>query len=75
MSEMKPFVHFKPKMFAAVLVVCVIVAGAVAWATELNFWILAGILVGAVLVNGLITSIEDSDTSKKKEIEVQKVSK
>ena len=62
---MRPFVYFKPKVFVAMLVVCVIIAGVVSWAAGLNFWILAGILVGALLVNGLIASIEDVDASEK----------
>ena len=66
LPEMKPLVHFKPKVFVAMLVVCAVIAGVSAWMTGLNFWILAAILVGAVLVNGLVATFEDRDTSENK---------
>jgi fatty acid desaturase len=60
---MKRSERFKPKAFAAMLVVCAAIAGIAAWATGLNFWILAVILVVAVLVNGLVATVEDTDSS------------
>jgi hypothetical protein len=62
---MKPSTYFKPKVFAAMLAVCAAIAGVVSWVTGLNFWILAAILVVAVLVNGLIATVEDNDSSGK----------
>jgi hypothetical protein len=64
---MRRFVSFKPKAFAAMLLVCAVIAGVASWATGLNFWILAGILVVAVLANGLIASVEDSETSERQD--------
>lgn len=64
---MRRFVSFKPKVFAAMLLVCAVVAGVASWATGLNFWILAGIIVAAVLVNGLIASVEDGETSERQD--------
>ena len=60
-----PATRFKPKVFALVLAVCAGIAAVAAWATGLSFWILAAILVGAVLVNGLIASIEDKNSAEK----------
>ncbi len=57
--EMK--LHFKPKVFVAMLAVCAAIAGVVAWASGLNFWVLTAILVAAVLINGFITSVEGKD--------------
>lgn len=65
--EMKLSARFKPKVFAAMLAVCAAIAGVAAWFTGLNFWILAAILVGAVLVNGLIASVEDRDSARKQD--------
>ena len=60
--EMKSFAHFSPKVFAVVaLVVCAVIARVVSWATGMNFWILFGITVAGMLINGLIASIEDGD--------------
>jgi hypothetical protein len=53
--------HFKPKVFVAMLAVCAAIAGVVAWASGLNFWVLTAILVAAVLINGFITSVEGKD--------------
>ena len=64
---MKPSAHFKPKVFAAMLAVCAAIAAVVSWVTGLNFWILAAILVVAALVNGLIATVEDDDSSGKQE--------
>jgi hypothetical protein len=64
---MRRFVSFKPKVFAAMLLVCAVIAGVASWATGLNFWILAGILVAAVLVNGLMASVEDGETSERQD--------
>jgi hypothetical protein len=64
---MRRFVSFKPKVFAAMLLVCALIAGVASWATGLNFWVLAGILVAAVLVNGLIASVEDGETSERQD--------
>lgn len=58
---------FKPKVFAAMLLVCAVIAGVASWATGLSFWILAGILVAAVLVNGLMASVEDGETSERQD--------
>jgi membrane protein implicated in regulation of membrane protease activity len=66
-SEMKLFTWFKPKVFAAMLAVCAVIASVVAWFTGLNFWILAAIFVGALLVNGLIATFEDRDSSENQE--------
>jgi membrane protein implicated in regulation of membrane protease activity len=63
--EMK--LHFKPKVFVTMLAVCAAIAGVAAWVTGLNFWVLATIVVAAVLVNGLIASVEDKDSSRKQE--------
>lgn len=65
---MKSTQRFKPKLLAAMLAICAALAGLGAWLTGLNFWILAAILVGAVLVNGLIATWEDK-TSMQKEAE------
>lgn len=62
---MKPLAHFKPKVFAAMLAVCAVIAGVASWVTGMNFWILAAILVCALLVNGLVAMVEDRDTSGK----------
>lgn len=51
------------KILAVMLVVCAAVAGVAAWVTGLNFWILASLLVFAVLINGLIATVEDKDAS------------
>jgi hypothetical protein len=56
---------FKPKTFVVMLVTCTAIAGAAAWVTGLNFWILDGITIVAVLVNGVIASIEDNVASPK----------
>jgi len=56
--------QFKPKIFMTMLAVCSAIAGAAAWITGLNFWMLAAILVAAVLVNGLITSVDDESSRK-----------
>jgi membrane protein implicated in regulation of membrane protease activity len=61
---MKLSARFKPKFFVAMLAVCAAIAGLVTWATGLNFWILAAVLVGAVLVNGLVASVEERDSSR-----------
>ena len=37
----------------------------VAWVTGLNFFILTGILVGAVLLNSMIAEVEDRDDADK----------
>ena len=50
---------FKPKMFAAMLVICGLIAGLATWVTGLSFWILFAICVSAVLLNGLVATIED----------------
>lgn len=54
---------FKPKILAAMLVVCGVIAGLATWATGLNFWILFAICVVAVLLNGLVATIEDRNKS------------
>ena len=51
------------KMFAAMLVVCAAIAGVVVWLTELHFWVVLAVLIGAVLVNGLVATLEDKDSS------------
>lgn len=61
MWVLKLKLNFKPKMFVALLAVCSIIAGIVAWLTGLSFWILVTILIVAVLVNGLIATWEDED--------------
>ena len=58
---MRRIIQFKPKIFAAMMLVCGAAAGLISWITGLNFWVLAGILIVAVLVNGLIASVEDGD--------------
>jgi len=65
--KMKKLMHFKPKVFAMSLLACALIAGVASWMTGLNFWILAGIFVVALLVNGFIASIEDENSSKSKE--------
>jgi membrane protein implicated in regulation of membrane protease activity len=64
-SEMK--LKFKLKVFLTVLAISAAFAGVAAWATGLNFWVLAAIAVAAVLVNGLIASIEDKDSARKQD--------
>jgi membrane protein implicated in regulation of membrane protease activity len=64
---MRRFVSFKPKVFAAMLMICAVIAGVASWATGLNFWILAGILVAALLVNGFIASVEDRENSERQD--------
>jgi membrane protein implicated in regulation of membrane protease activity len=59
-------VSFKPKIFVAMLAVCAAIAGVAAWVTGLNFWVLGAFLVIGVLINGVIMSIEDKDTSRKR---------
>ena len=59
--------QFKPKVFATMLAVCAAIAGIAAWATGLNFWILAVILALAVLVNGLVATVEDKDSSSQRD--------
>ena len=54
--------RFKPKAFALMLIACSALAALAAWVTGLNFWVLAAIVVAAVLVNGLVASIEDKDS-------------
>jgi len=61
---MKMATRFKPKLLVAMLAMCAAIAGVAAWATGLNFWVLAAILVAAVLVNGLIASVEDKDSAE-----------
>jgi hypothetical protein len=46
-------------MLAAMLVVCAAIAGLAAWVTGLKFWILFSICVVAILLNGLVATIED----------------
>lgn len=60
---MKPSAYFKPKVFVGMLVVCSVIAGVSSWVTGLSFWVLWAILVGAVLINGLIATIEDKNSS------------
>jgi fatty acid desaturase len=62
---MKLPLHFKPKMLAAMLAACAAIAGLTAWLTGLNFWVLVVILVGAVLVNGWIATLEDKDPAQR----------
>lgn len=64
---MKLSIHFKPKVLATMLAVCAAIAGVAAWLTGLDFWILAVILVAAVLINGFIASVEDKNSSQKPE--------
>lgn len=45
--------------FAIALAGCGVFAALLAWWTDMNFWILAAISLGAVLVNGLVADIED----------------
>jgi hypothetical protein len=52
---------FKPKMLAVMLAVCGAIAGIATWITGLNFWILLAICVVAVLLNGLVATIEDKN--------------
>ena len=59
--------YFKPKVLVAMLVVCAAIAGVASWVTGLSFWILAAIIVGALLVNGFVTTVEDRDLSEKQE--------
>lgn len=56
---------FKPKIFIAMLAVCAAIAGALSWLTGLKFWLLAAILVVAVLFNGLVASIEDKEALRR----------
>ena len=63
MPEMKLSKRFNLKMFVGMLVVCAAIAGVVVWFTGLNFWIVLAVLIGAVLVNGLVATVEDSDSS------------
>ena len=56
---------FKPKTFVVMLVTCAAIAGVAAWVTGLNFWILDVITVAAVLINGVIASVEDKAASRK----------
>lgn len=63
--EMK--LSFNPKVFVAVIAVCAAIAAAAAWVTGLNFWILGAIVVAGVLINGLIASIEDTESSRNQE--------
>lgn len=58
---------FNPKVFVAMIILCAALAGIAAWVMELSFLILAGILVAAVLVNGLVATIEDNDFEQKRE--------
>jgi hypothetical protein len=57
---------FKPKAFVVMLVACAAIAGVAAWVTGLNFWIIDVITVAAVLLNGVIVSVEDKDASQKR---------
>jgi membrane protein implicated in regulation of membrane protease activity len=57
MQKMK----FNLKLFLLMLIVCAVIAAVAAWLTGLNIWILMGIAVVAVLVNGLIASVEDKN--------------
>ena len=50
---------FRPKVLAVMLAVCGAVAGLGAWVTNLDFWILFALCVAAVLLNGLVATIED----------------
>jgi hypothetical protein len=59
-------VSFRPKTFVAMLAVCAAIAGIAARVTGLNFWVIGAILVATVLINGVIMSIEDKDTSRKR---------
>jgi len=62
--EMKLFEQFNPKIFVMVILVCAAIAGIAAWVTGLSFWILGAIIVGAVLVNGLVATFVESDSSR-----------
>lgn len=64
---MKKATRFNPKLFAIAITVCLAIAGIGAWVTGLSFWILALILVGAVLANGLIATLEDRKSSDQTE--------
>lgn len=64
MSNMTPLKYFNPKIFAIMLVVCAAIAGIASWLTGLNYWMLAAIVVVAVLVNGIVAMIEDGDSPK-----------
>jgi hypothetical protein len=66
MWVLKVNLSFKPKAFVVMLVVCAALAGVAAWVTGLNFWIIGVITVAAVLINGVIASVEDKDTSQKR---------
>lgn len=50
---------FSPKMLVAMLAVCGVIAGLAAWLTGLNFLVLYAICVVAVLLNGVVATIED----------------
>ena len=52
-------IAFKPKALVVMLAVCGAIAGLGAWMTGLNFWVLLPICVVAVLLNGLVATIED----------------
>jgi membrane protein implicated in regulation of membrane protease activity len=57
---------FKPRTFVAMVAVCAAIAGIAAWLIGLNFWVLGAIVVAAVLINGLIMSVEEKDSERKK---------
>lgn len=52
---------FKPKFFILMLVICALLATIVSWLTKINFYIILAIIVFAVLINGVIATVEDRD--------------
>lgn len=54
-------IDFKPKLFFITLSVCTALAGVVSWFSGLDFWILAALFFGAMLLNGWIATLEDKD--------------
>ena len=59
---MKLLEQFNSKVFAAMLVVCAAFAGIAFWVTGLNFWLLLAITIAAVLLNGIVATVEDKDS-------------
>lgn len=56
---------FRLKFFLISMGICSVLGAMVAWVTGLNFFILTGILVGAVLLNSMIAEVEDRDDADK----------
>lgn len=45
------------------LAICGAIAGIAAWITGLSFWVLLAICVVAVLLNGVVATLEDKQES------------